>query len=186
MSRKRKEFQRRQERKEKIQEFFGIVGILFLFFMFVWFIVNDVITMQQIRQNSLEEYTGSYSYEIRRTYGKNHHYYYLFSLDNGDDLLLAKGRLDNDQILNENPILTFQYTKASRERLFSDVYPTLSIETSDGNVTLIHLEDSHSFCVRRVWICSIILSVMLLLFVGLLFVYYFSVIRVKRGVKCKK
>lgn len=180
MSRKRREERKRKERKEKIQDIFGIVGVLFLFFIFVWFIVNDAIAIKQIRQNSLVKYTGSYSYEIKRTLGKSHHYYYLFHLDNGDDLLLAKARLEDDQILKDNPILTFHYTKASRARLFSAVYPALSIETSDGNVTLIHLEGSYSANVRSVWIFSILLSVMFLLFGGLFFAYFYTVLREKQ------
>lgn len=185
MSRRRKEDRKRKERKEKLQDIFGIFAFLLFCFMLVWYIVNDSLAIKQIRQNTLDEYSGSYSYEITRTYGKYTHYYYLFSLNNGDQLLLPKSRLENDQILKENPILTFQYTKASRERLFSDVYPALPIETSDGNVTLIHLEDSHNVCVRRVWMCSILFSVMFLLFGGLLFAYYYTVIREKQMVKRK-
>ncbi len=186
MARKRGEYQKRQERQDRIKNVLAIVFILFVGFIFAWMIANDSNAIRHIRQNSLDEYTGSYSYELKRTYGKHTQYYYLFTLDNGDVISIPKSKFENEKILEDLQPLTFQYTKDFRRTLFSPVYVALSIETAESQLTLVSLESSYSGCVHSIWMGAIILFIWLFLFGGLFVLYWFSVCSDKRARKRSK
>ena len=186
MARKRGEYQKRKERQDRFKTGLAILSILLITFALVWLIANEGIAIRHIRQNALEKYTGSYSYELKRTYGKHTHYYYLFNLDNGDVLSIPKSKIENEEILEERYPLTFQYTKGFRKNMFSPVYVALSIETADGQLTIVTLESSYNGCVRSIWIMAIFLFVWLLLFGGLFIMYFYVVHKDKRILKRAK
>ena len=180
MARKRGEYQKRKERQDRLNSVLGIFFILLITFYFLWLIVNNGVAIRHIRQNSLDKYTGSYSYELKRTYGKHTSYYYLFTLDNGDVLSIPKSKFENEKILAERQPLTFQYTKDFRRTMFSPAYVALLIETADGQLTIVSLDSSYSGCVRSIWMGATILLVWLLLFGGLFFMYFSVVYKDKR------
>ena len=86
----RGEYQKRRERYEKVKDIFAIIVILFVAFTLTKMIVDNVIILNNIRQNSLETYTGAYSCELKRTYGRRRHHYYFISLQNGDTLSIPR------------------------------------------------------------------------------------------------
>ena len=175
MARKRGEYQKRKERQERFKDVYGILCIVLLIFVLGWLIINNAIVVHQIRNYNLKEYTGSYSYEQRRTYGKHHRHYYLIRLDNGDVLTVSKEMCDNQQILEESQSLTFQYTDKARTKLFFSAYSALSITSTDGEVSIVDLDTSHQGCVRSIWIFSILLFIFVLLFGGLWITYLYVV-----------
>ena len=90
MGKIRGEYQKRRERYEKVKDIFAIIVILFVAFTLTKMIVDNVIILNNIRQNSLETYTGAYSCELKRTYGRRRHHYYFISLQNGDTLSIPR------------------------------------------------------------------------------------------------
>lgn len=179
MARKRGRYQRRKELLERISDIFAALGIVCVSLVFVWVIVNNVIAVQNIRNLNLEVYTGSYSCELKRTYGKHRNYYYLIELDNGDTLSVSKSKCDNQQTLEECQILTFQYADDVYSRLFSSSYSALSIQSEDCKITILDLDASRRACVRSIWVLSILLFVWVSLFGSLCLAYYFAVIQDK-------
>lgn len=183
MSRKTGAYQKRKVRRDRFQDILFFITILLIAFILVGYIVSNVVTVRRIRQNSLEEYIGSYTVEMKRTYGKNSHYYYRITLDNGDVLAVSTSALENGHILEEKQVLAFRYAKEVRRALFSADYTVLSMHTADGEVTLVNVETTHQNAVRAIWVFSILLAVWLLLFGGLFFLYYLALHDDKRHTK---
>ena len=183
MSKKKGAYQKQKKRQDQYKDILFIIGILLIALILAGYIISNAVTVRQIRENSLEEYIGSYSLELKRTYGKNVHYYYLITLDNGDVLSISKSALENGHILEEKRQLTFRYSKNVRRGLFSNDYTVLSMDTVDGDVTLVGLETTHKNAVRNIWFFSIFLAVWLLVFGGLLLMYYLAAKEDKRQSK---
>jgi hypothetical protein len=179
MGRKRRAYQKRKEQKEMLKDIFGVVVIFVVGFILVWSIVNNAVAVRNIRQNTLEEYTGSYSLELERSYGKHPNYYYRITLDNGDILSIRKSLCENPQILEKRQIMTFRYAENVRSGLFSPCYTALSIETADSNAILIDLETSHRISVRSIWAVSVLLVIWVFLFGGLFLIAFYADIRDK-------
>lgn len=185
MAGKKGQYQKKKVRQEQVRNVFSTITLLFLGFILVWSIVNNSIAIRQIRRNTLKEYTGTYSYELKRTYGKHRHYYYLITLDNGDVVSVPKSRLENTQIFDENPSLTFQYSDQVRRVLFSSAYSVLSMESVDSHMTLVDIETTLRGCVSSIWIYAILLFFWASLPIGWLILYYFAEIYRKRANKRK-
>ena len=171
MGRKRGKYQKKHGLHEKAKDIFAIFGILFVGFALAKMIVDNAIILNNIRQNTLESYTGSYSCELKRTYGRHRHHYYLISLENGDTLSIPKSSCENQQLLEKQRPLTFRYTVDVRSKWFADVHAALSITTPDEKISLVDLNESQQSREHSVWIISIILFVWIGLFGGLLFAF---------------
>jgi hypothetical protein len=171
MGRERGKYQKKHGLYEKANDIFAIFGILFVGFALAKMIVDNAIILNNIRQNTLESYTGSYSCELKRTYGRHRHHYYLISLENGDTLSIPRSSCENQQLLEEQQPLTFRYTVDVRSKWFSDVHAALSITTPDEKISLVDLNESQHSREHSVWIISIILFVWIGLFGGLLFAF---------------
>ena len=175
MGRKRGNYQKKQVRYKKAKDIFAIFSILFVCFALAKMIVDNAIILNNIRQNTLETYTGAYSCELKRTYGRHRHHYYLISLENGDTLSIPRSSCENQQLLEEQQPLTFRYTVDVRSKWFLDVYAALSITTPDEEISLVDLNESQHSREASVWIISIILFVWIGLFGGLFFAYNYVV-----------
>ena len=81
MGRKRGKYQKNHGQYEKLKNFFALFAIVFVGFLLIKIIIDKVEIIHNIRQDTLETYTGSYSCELKRTYGRHRHHYYLISLD---------------------------------------------------------------------------------------------------------
>lgn len=167
MARKRGEYQKRKKHQELVKDVFSILTVVFVALVLILLIINDSIAIKQIQRGTLKEYTGAYSSELKRTYGKNRHWYYHITLDNGDSLYLPKSQCENPKLIEEQQAITFHYSKNVRGRLFCSAYRVLSAETVDEDVALLDLNTTTSACVRRIWLMSILLAIWCIIFGGL-------------------
>lgn len=156
MARKRGEYQRRKERENKCATIFAVFMWVLLAFTLTWLIVECAVTINQINENSLNEYTGPYTYEVRRG-SRNGSGYYLFTLDNGDILTIEKYSCENPEILDECETLAFKYSDIPELNLFRKSYTAVAIETIGGEKEVRNIEKSYRECVAVVCLCSLLL-----------------------------
>lgn len=170
MARKRGEYQRQKEREDKINTFLGIFGLLFLILALTYGIVANGIKLHRINHDTLHEYTGSYSYKIRESYGKHRKTFYIFTLENGDVVTIRKSFCENQEVIASGQDLTIEYVPI----LLRDGYTAVSIATSDGKIDILNLEKIHRQCVLGVWVNSVLLFLFLGLLGFLLVIAYYT------------
>lgn len=146
MARKRGKYQRRIERKNILAKIFGALVLLFIPIACVSWIISQTITLNHIQNDSIKEYTGTYTYEFVKRTGRFGDSYYVFTLGNGDVVTILKGECRNGDVLDSNPELTIQYDRFP----FRDGYGILSIATSDGEVVIRSLTRTRNWCVINV------------------------------------
>ena len=182
MTRKKGVYQKQKLRRDRFSDVLAILSIALMALILLGYVISNAIAVRQIRNNTLEVYNGHYTFEIKRTYGKNSHHYYRIALDNGDVLTISINALENGHILEKNQVLTFRYSKAVRRALFTNEYTILAADSAESGVTLVDLNTTHKNCVRSIWLFSVLLAVWLLVFCGLLLLYYLAVNDNKRRV----
>ena len=107
----------------------------------VYGIVESSYTIRQINDNTLTEFTGSYSYQIKRTrFSKHRKTYYVFTLDNGDVVSIRRKYLQNTDLLDTYHELTIKYYRIMAIDGFSDSFSAVSITTPDGTVEILNID----------------------------------------------
>lgn len=170
VARKRGEYQRQKEREDKINTFLGIFGLLFLILALTYGIVSNSIKLHRINHNTLQEYTGSYSYQIRKSYGKHQKTFYVFTLENGDVVTIRQSFCENQEVIASGRDLTIEYVPV----LFYDGYTAVSIATSDGETDILGIEKTYRQCISGIWVFSILLFLFLGLSGFLLVIAYYT------------
>ena len=143
MARKKGEYQRQKERQYKIAKIVGVLVLLLIPAFCVSGIVSQMITLKHIHNDSIKEYTGTYTYEFVKRTGGFGNSYYVFTLGNGDVVTILKGECRNEDVLDSNPELKIQYDIIP----FTDAYGILSIATFDGEVVIRSLTRTRNWCV---------------------------------------
>lgn len=167
MARKRGEYQKRKERHDKVK---SIIVILFFFastVLFLYGLVQAGVNVYDIDHNTLNTYTGKYTYQLKVGYGRHRNSTYIFALDNGNVVLVSKRKMDHEELLDENNALTFQYSTMYSNLLYGR-YSAVSITSADGDVEFVSAVRSRKESVMTVWLLSIF-SVFTLAF-GIFFV----------------
>ncbi len=169
MARKRGQYQRRKERENKIT---GVVCffvlVIFIPLMLTYGIIDNGSRVYQINNDSLHEYTGKYTYRLHKGYNRRSRSKYIFTLDNGDTVVIPKRYCKNDEILGECQELTIYY---DTNPINANGHSAVSITTTDGQVEILDRDLSYGLRVANVWICSVslVISVALAIFIVILF-----------------
>ena len=155
MARKRGEYQKRKERQDKVSTIivalFFFVGIMLMLYC----LVQAAVTVYDIDHNTLNTYTGEYKYQLKVGYGRHRRSSYIFTLDNGDTILVSKRELDHEELLGDNSVLTFQYTTMFSNPLWGR-YSAVSVTSADGNLEFVNANRSRKESVSAIWTASIL------------------------------
>ena len=174
MARKRGEYQRRKERQNKLSNIICVLGILLVMLVFLYPLIQESVNVYDIDHDSLNTYTGSFEYRINTGFsGRPRSTTHVFTLDNGDVLLVLGRFLENEETLNENNELRFQYSTMYSNLLYG-CYSAVSITTTDGEATILDIDRSRRDSVFGIWACSIMIVLCLGLLVGLLVMSYYA------------
>ena len=164
MARKRGEYQRRMERKTKISIVCGLLLFVFTIIYSIFGIISSAYWIQQIDEGTFKEFSGPYSYEVRKVISRRSRYNYKFTLGNGDTFTISSENTHYSERLDENTVIHVQYLQV----LFRDKYTYISVATPDGSITIGSLEDSRKSNVSLIWGASIVIAICSLLSVFLL------------------
>lgn len=174
MARKRGEYQRRKERQNKISNILCVLTILLFILLFLYPLIQESVNVYDIDHDSLNTYTGSFEYRINTGFlGRHRSTTYVFTLDNGDVLLVLGRFLENEESLNENKELRFQYSTMYSNPLYGR-YSAVSITTTDGEATILDIDRSRRDSVFGIWLFSIMILLCLGLLVALLVMSYYA------------
>lgn len=160
MPRKYGEYQKRKERKTKITNVLCILILIVVTSIILYGIVQNAVNIRDVDYNSLNQYTGTYVYELKARIGKGPSHY-RFTLDNGDVVLTIASQVQNDQLLDDQDKLTVQYTTMYTNPLHRQ-YSAVSIASADGAVEFLDLETSRRESVSMIWILSFLLMLIIL------------------------
>ena len=164
MARKRGEYQRRMERKTKISTVCGLLLFVFTIIFSVFGIISSAYWIQHIDDGTFKEYTGPYSYELRKGISRRSRYNYKITLGNGDTFTISSRNARYSEGLDDNTVIHVQYLQV----LFRDKYTYISVATPDGSSTIGSLEDSRKSNVSLIWGASIVIVICSLLSASLL------------------
>lgn len=142
MARNRGKYQRKRELYSRTAKIVFAIVLVLIPAICVSGIVSKMITLNHIQNDSIKEYTGSYSYEFVKRTGRGNSYY-VFTLGNGDVATILKENCRNEDILDNNPELKIQYDRIP----FGDGYGIISIATADEEVVIRSLTSSRNECV---------------------------------------
>ena len=155
MARKRGEYQKRKERQDKIST---IIVALFFFVgtaLMLYGLVQAAVNVYDIDHNTLNTYTGEYQYRLKMRYGRRGRSSYIFTLDNGDVVLISEREIDHEELLGDNNILTFQYTTMYSNPLYGR-YSAVSVTSADGDVEFVNVNRSRKESVLAIWTTTIL------------------------------
>ena len=183
--RKRGEYQKRKERQQKISEILSSLMFLVLTVILLYGLIQSAVNVYDIDHHSLNTYTGPYQYELRVGHGRHHRYNYYFTLDNGDNLVIGRRWIENEDMLANCEELTFQYTTMYANPLYG-TYSPASITTVDGKTVVMDIDKSRSESVGYIWIWSVLLVLWLGLLFGYLVMSYYVGDWKKRYLKWRK
>lgn len=174
MAREKGEYQKRKERQNKIKSVLCVFFfVVFIPLILVYGIVENAFAIQQINDHTLTEYTGSYTYHVKKRYGKHAKTYYEFTLDNGDVVTIRAKYCQNREILGDSRELTIMYHPILTINGFSNTFTAVSITTPDGEVVIRDLDKTYSLRVANIWIISIslVLSISIAIFILVILFY---------------
>lgn len=172
MARKRGEYQRRKERQNKVSCVLGILFFLFATALMLYGLVQASVNVRDIDHGTLNSYTGEYEYRLKVSIGRHRNTTYVFTLGNGDVVLASKREIENQERLDENDILTFQYTTMFSNPLYGR-HSAVSITSADGEVEFVNADRSRRESVSAIWLSSFfsLLFVFLIAFIIAIFCY---------------
>lgn len=171
MTRKRGEYQRRKERRNKISNVLCILFFLFGAALMLYGLVQASVNVRDIDHGTLNSYTGEYEYRLTVGSGRHRSSTYIFTLGNGDVVLASKREVDHQEQLDENDVLTFQYTTMFSNPLYGR-YSAVFITSADGEIEFVNADQSRRESVSAIWISSIFSLLSLSIIVFLLVVIY--------------
>ena len=168
MSQQYREYKRRKKRHERVKNIAACLMVAVISLLLCYVILERAVALHQINQDSLQKYTGSYSYKVIRQ-SRASKAVYIFTLENGVELEVRKAACENESLIGQCEELTFQYSSIQCNPLMGS-YTAQSITTPDGATIIRNIDSSLRGNVGVIWIYSILLSILLLI-LGL-YVYF--------------
>jgi len=173
MARKRGEYQRQKEHRNKISNILCILFFLFGAVLMLYGLVQASVNVWDIEHGTLNAYTGEYEYRVKVSFGRHRNTTYVFTLGNGDVVLASKQEIENPERLNDNDVLTFQYTTMLSNPLYGR-YSAVSVTSADGEMEFVNADRSRRESVSVIWLSSIFSLLSLSIMVFLLVVSFYT------------
>lgn len=159
MSQRYREYKRRKKRQNMINDVIAYVMIIVICLIFAYGILERAVTLRQINAGSLQEYTGTYEFTKIRGNRKSKAKY-IFALDNGNVLTVRASVCENEELLNQYGVLTFQYSDIPSNP-FTGRFTAQSITTPNGDEIIRDINSAKRGNINGIWIFSIFLFFLL-------------------------
>ena len=133
---KRGAYQKRKELINRVSRVAAVIVSVVIVFVFLAAVVQNICALREVEDGTLREYSGGYTYSLRKT---RHNASYSFVLENGDKIVVNSRLLENKDAIELSSKLSFRYSNAT------GIIPwggriCVSIESTDGS-TVVLAED---------------------------------------------
>lgn len=115
--------------KRKFSEVFAIIILAIISLFYLVEGVQDLDTVIRWDSADIPEYTGSYSFSVKKPYRNTT---YVFELANGDTIYAPSEYLNPESNIEAFDKLTFRYASHKKISLLGLHYSCVSIESMDG------------------------------------------------------
>ena len=126
-------YQKRKELANRISNAGVLIVSIVLFLALIVSIAQNIYAVQEIKNQTLCEYFGGYTYTLSKT---RHNTNYLFTLENGEKIVVSGQLLESKDAASFSSELIFRYSSA-----FSIIpwggHIGVSIENSDGSIVIL-------------------------------------------------